>query len=213
MKSEFPSPRPYEVCVAPSPHTRYAHDMHRRKPFPSISAPFVIGVITLSVALGTSYLAVQQALRQGANDPQIQMAEDAARAMGGGEPASLLVPKGPVVDISKSLAPFLILYDDAGTPLASSGVLDGKAPVPPSGVFAFTRSHGEERVTWQPRPDVRIAAVLVHTDGPNAGFALAGRSLRETERRASSLILQFAAAWFAGIALLLAGTVVQTRFS
>jgi hypothetical protein len=40
---------------------------------------------------GLVYLAVQQSLRQGANDPQIQMAEDAAAALvAGSTPESVL---------------------------------------------------------------------------------------------------------------------------
>ena len=38
---------------------------------------------------------------------------------------------------------------------------------------------GEDRLTWQPEPGVRSATVVVHYQGAQAGFVMAGRSLRE----------------------------------
>jgi hypothetical protein len=135
---------------------------------------------------GLVYLAAQQSLRQGANDPQIQMAEDAAAALaGGGTPESML----PVarVEISTSLAPFMVIYSDTGEPLVSSGLLHGAVPLLPSGVLDYTRQNGEDRVSWQPESGVRIAAVVVAYDGAQPGFVLAGRSLREVEKRESQV--------------------------
>jgi hypothetical protein len=139
-------------------------------------------VITL--LSGLIYLAVQQSLRWGANDPQIQMAEDAGAALAtGGTPASVL--PAAQVEISSSLAPFLVVFNDSGEPLASSARLHGAAPALPPGIFDYTRQKGEDRVTWQPEPGVRIAAVVVSFGGTQPGFVLAGRSLREVEIRAT----------------------------
>lgn len=41
----------------------------------------------------------------------------------------------------------LVVYDDAGRPIASSARLDGSTPRPPKGVFDFGRANREERVT------------------------------------------------------------------
>ena len=128
------------------------------------------------------YVAVQQALRHSANDPQIQIAEDAAAALGNGNAAETVVPAS-IVDMAQSLAPFLIVFDSTGAVLGSSGVLHGKVPIPQAGVFEFVRRHGEERVTWQPERGVRMASVIVRYNGPHPGFVLAARSLREVERR------------------------------
>src|SRR5438445_588354 len=73
----------------------------------------------LTVLAGLVYVTVQQNFRQGANDPQIQMAEDAAAQLQGGAQAQAVVGAGKV-DISRSLAPFLIVYDATGQQLASS---------------------------------------------------------------------------------------------
>jgi len=150
--------------------------------------PLAVGIAGVSMLV---YAAVQQDLRLSANDPQIQMAEDAAAALGQG--LAFEVPSGQPVDIARSLAPFVIVFGEDGKPRTSNAVLDGGTPVPPAGVFAFTREHGQDRITWQPREGVRTAAVIVHFVGSTPGFVLAGRSLREVESR-SSVVLQLTGA-------------------
>ena len=128
------------------------------------------------------YVTVQQALRTAANDPQVQMAEDAVRALERGDAIDKVVPAG-TVEIERSLAPFLMIYDAAGHAIAGSGALRGQPAAPPSGVFEFVERNGEERVTWQPERGVRLAAVVLATTAKPAAFVLAARSLREVERR------------------------------
>ena len=132
---------------------------------------------------GLVYGSVQQSLRMGANDPQIQMAEDAAIALNAGASMDSLVPTTRV-ELSTSLAPFIMVFDDSGNVLASTATLHGKVPVYPSGVLDYTRQHGEDRVTWQPENGVRMATVVVRYD---QGFVLAGRSLREVEIRENNM--------------------------
>jgi hypothetical protein len=139
------------------------------------------------------YLAAQQALRDGANDPQIQMAEDGASALATGSIPQSLLPAAPI-DVGRSLAPFLIFYDDVGKVVASSASLHGQPPSPPAGVFEYVRKNGEERVTWQPEPGVRIASVIIRVNGSQSGFVLAGRSLREVEKRAARVMNEAGAA-------------------
>jgi hypothetical protein len=89
-----------------------------------------------------------------------------------------------------SLDPYLILYDRNHQPLSHAVQLDGKTPTPPAGAFAAAGRTGENRITWQPAPGVRSAAVIVpYRDG----YVLAGRSLALTEARERNL---------AGLALL-----------
>jgi hypothetical protein len=128
---------------------------------------------------GLVYLTVQQALRMGANDPQIQMAEDAASALNDGANVDSIVPVTKV-ELATSVAPFIIVFDDSGKVLAASATLHGAVPVYPAGVLDYTRQNGEDRVTWQPENGVRMATVVVRYD---RGFVLAGRSLREVEIR------------------------------
>ena len=154
------------------------------------------------------YAVGQQLLRQGANDPQVQLAEDAAARLAAGQPAQSLVPAAPV-DPSASLSPFVIVYDRAGRVLASSATLHGQMPVLPAGVLDNVSAGHEARVTWQPEPGVRIAAVVAQADG-SAGYVLAGRSLREVERREDQVLLLAVAGWLAAaLAGVLASVAVQ----
>lgn len=145
------------------------------------------------------YTLMQQNLRISANDPQIQMAEDTVGIMSSGK-YPMEVTEDKKVDMAASLAPFLIIYDDSGTPILSSATLNGIIPIPPSGVFSYVRQHGEERLTWQPQRGVRIAAVVERYTGKSSGFVIAGRSLREVERRDVTLFHQMIAGWIIIIA-------------
>jgi hypothetical protein len=101
----------------------------------------------------------------------------------------------PQVDIASSLAPYVVVFDDAGKAVTSSGLLHGQLPNLPAGVFDVTRKAGEDRLSWQPEPGVRSAAVVVHYQGAQAGFVMAGRSLREVENRIDTLGIMAGVAW------------------
>ncbi len=137
---------------------------------------------------------VQQVIRQSANDPQVQMAEDGATKLASGQSAQDVVPKESV-DIASSLATYMIIFDANGKPLASSAQLNGQTPTIPSGVFDYVRRNGEDRITWQPQDGVRSAVVVTQFKGSNSGFVLAGRSLRETERLEDNLMGLFIFNW------------------
>ncbi len=64
----------------------------------------------------TIYWAVQQNYRQTANDPQIQMAEDASNSLSSSGKVGDFNTEIKI-DISKSLAPFVIIYDVKGNPI------------------------------------------------------------------------------------------------
>ncbi len=150
--------------------------------------------VVITLLSGLVYGAGQQVLRWDANDPQIQMAEDAANALTNGQPLQSVVPAASI-DIASSLAPYLVVFDDAGKPIASSGLLHGQSPALPSGIFDYVRQHGEDRITWQPEPGVRSATVISRVSGSRPGFVLAGRSLREVEQRESQLELIVGLGW------------------
>lgn len=147
--------------------------------------------VVLTGVFGCIYLADQQNYRQSFNDPQIQMAEDAAlRLAQGGTPADV-VPRGePMVDLQKSLALWIGIYDSSGKSLESSGVLTGAPPQPPLGLFDDTtwtfekvyvvNGMKETHVTWQSRYDTRQALVIVHAGDT---FVVVGRNMRVMEDR------------------------------
>ncbi len=145
------------------------------------------------------YGAVQHDIRIGANDPQIQMAQDASSSLSSGTTPSNLVPNQQI-DISKSLASYIIVYDVQGRIVASSANLHGNPPVVPNGIFDTTRQRGGElRFTWQPEEGVRQAVVLKSFSGKNSGFVLAGRSLLEIEKREDDVLLQVFLAWIVSL--------------
>ena len=171
-------------------------DMHQNRLRCWVGILAIIAVITC--IMGSSYVAVQQVLRQSANDPQIQLAEDLTMQLSQGGSPLTLMPKTQV-NIAQSLAPFYILYDESGNAVTSTGILDGSMPSLPAGVFETTRDRAQDTVTWQPRQDVRIAAVIEHVT-PDKGFVLVGRSLREVEQREDDLLTVFLVAWTAAVA-------------
>lgn len=166
--------------------------------------PLALG---LTGAFGMIAIAEQQNYRQNANDPQIQMAEDAAMLIvQSGAPASAVSREAAPIDIATSLAPWIVVYDEHGLPLESSAVLNDAPPQLPLGLFnqnswldrkTWTAPTGNEtRVTWQPQADVREAVVLVHyTSEKGSGFVAVGRNLREVEVRIEVLELMSLVGW------------------
>ncbi len=150
--------------------------------------------VTITGLVGLCYAAVQQDIRQSANDPQIQMAEDTAAKLADGQSIQNVVPSEKI-DIAKSLAPYLIVFDATGKPLASSAQLAGQTPTIPAGVIDYVKQSGEDRLTWQPQSGVRSAIVVTQFKGSHSGFVLAGRSLREVEIREDNILHLLVVGW------------------
>jgi hypothetical protein len=135
------------------------------------------------------YTTSQQVLRQGANDPQIQIAEDNAAQLAQGAQATTLVGS-QTVDMGSSLATWVMVFDDNGQVLSSTARLNGQIPTMPGGFLQQARSSGEYRVTWQPQEGVRSALVVTRFQGTaESGFVVVGRSLREAEIRENNVLL------------------------
>ena len=176
---------------------------------------FILLAFIMTVSAGLVYVAVQQVLRMNANDPQVQIAEDFSAQLATGAPVSPINPNLSV-DFSKSLSPFVFLYDDTGKFVTGSGTINGQSPALPAGVLDYVRKVGEDRITWQPQAGTRVALVLIHYAGPQPGFVAVGRSLREVEQRESMLGVQVLSAWLAGIIgliiLMFAGEILLSRY-
>jgi hypothetical protein len=174
---------------------------------PGALAFFLPSVVVLTVASGLLFVGLQQDLRQGADYPQIQLAEDLARHLDTRpDPSGLAL--GPSVDLATSLAPFEAVYDSTGRVIATNGTLDGTPPQPPIGVLDTARSAGVDRVTWQPRAGLRFALYAVRWSG---GSVVAGRSLRIVEERVNQLQALIAIGWFVGLVLLAGVSIVAAR--
>lgn len=147
-----------------------------------------------------------QGLRQPANHPQIEMARSAvAHLEDGGRPAAV-VPANSV-DIATSTAPYIVVVDSRLNVLASSASLSGKVVLPPPGVFDSVLSNGEDRVTWQPAPNVRSWIVV---DAYRGGFVIAGRSPSDGEQ-SGYLLLMWASFAAIGLGGMIAVALVATR--
>lgn len=173
---------------------------------------WLLVVVVVTGLIGLLYAAIQQNLRQGANDPQIQMAEDAAAKLAGGQSVQSIVPSEKV-DIATSLAPYLIIFDANGNPIASSAQLDGRTPTIPSGVFDSVKQNGEDRITWQPQTGIRSAIVVTQFAGSASGFVVAGRSLREVEKREDSLLQILETGWVVMMVVTFAATALLFKES
>jgi hypothetical protein len=168
-----------------------------------------LAIVTTALS-GLIFLVVQQDLRIGGNDPQIQIAEDVAAQISSGQNPLAFIP--PIkVEISKSLANYIIIFDANGKIIGSSAVLDGKAPTLPPGVLDKTKSNGETRFTWQPRTGVRSAVVIDYFKGPTNGYVMVGRSLREIENREDNTQLIVFLAWIITMATSLAAAAYLSK--
>jgi hypothetical protein len=149
----------------------------------------------VTILAGFGYGLVQQDIRTSANDPQWQMAEDAASVLAA-DPSAVVVATAKV-DMSRSLAPYLITFDLHGTITAASVELGGTTPSPPIGSLTAARTTGAPNsFTWQPAPSVRQAAVVV---AYKSGYVLGGRSMRLVEEREAAIEHLAIAGWLAAV--------------
>jgi hypothetical protein len=181
-----------------------------------VQSPLVFHTLALAAIIsllgGAAALTMHNMLRNGANQPQIDMTEWYAGELSAGEDPADVIPPG-YVDLERSLQPFVIFYDDQGRPIKGTGYLDQKLPAPPPGVFDFVRNYRIEKVTWQPQPGVRVATVIRRVDlkGKPSGFVLAGRSLRLVENQESILWWMTLGIWITVMALLFGGASLLHR--
>jgi hypothetical protein len=161
-------------------------------------------IVTILSAL--IYMSVQQVHRSAANDPQLQIATDISNNLKK-EKAVDKWFNGDTIEISQSLSVFNVLYNDKGEPVISTGVLNGKMPSLPKGVFDFARKNGQNVFTWQPQRGVRMAIVLRSLLlSSSYSYVAVGRSLNEIEQREQNLL------WMAFISWLLCMGVIMLHW-
>lgn len=166
---------------------------------------WVTGVMLITVAAFLAWFSYGLSLRNGGDREPLLAAATAARQLTSGSAPGSVVPA--VIDMASSPAPFVIVLDARGRILASSGRLNGRTPQLPAGVLAWVAAHGQDRITWQPEPGIREAAVIQAYGGPHPGFVLAAQSLQHIYRQQQSIIWTIASAWLAALAI----SILMTR--
>lgn len=160
--------------------------------------PWAMVLALITVVFGTIYAVTQQAQRNDANWPQIQMSSDTAAKLD--DKADPLVLMGDQVDITKSLKPFSVIYDKKGKPVAGSGFINDKLPKIDKGVLEHSKGKDYNAVTWKPAQDTRIAAVVVEAKNY---YVLSGRSLKEVEKNEDQTLMLSLLGWLVSTLLLL----------
>jgi hypothetical protein len=162
--------------------------------------------VVATVLAGTSYAMTQEVTRSSADDVPRALAQRAADALSRGR-APLAVTPGATVDLATDFGPFLTVYGTDGAVQSTTARLDGVTPKLPRGVLTEARTHGVDRVTWQPRAGVREAVIALPWRSSTAqGVVVAGASLRPAEDRQHELLLLLLAGW----ALAIAGSLAMT---
>ena len=101
----------------------------------------------LTIVCLMAFTLVQQHIRLSAAELSAQVAYDAQFAVEAGKDPADGVGKVSI-ELSRSLSPFLMVFDESEKLQFSSAVVDGQPPALPDGVLAYTRDHGENRITW-----------------------------------------------------------------
>ena len=160
-------------------------------------------VIVATILFGTIYVVAQQLDRLSANDAPLRLATQVAAELREGQTST--VDAQPHVDLSRSLAPFVVVEDAQGRATDGSGFLKGSLVSLPTGVLGSAAKSGQDNVTWQPAPGLRFATVTLRVGDQ---FVSAGQSLKPSEDRDGTVrllvgfgwlvsMLVFAAVWFA----------------
>ncbi len=169
---------------------------------------WVVLAAIFTTVIGLVYVATQQTYRQTANDPQIEITEEISAAIAKGAPADQLIPSAGGTDIKTSLSAFAMIFDKDSKVLGSSAKLNDSDPIPPKAVFEAAAKNGRTMITWEPEKGTRVAAVITSVkSGEDTVYVLAGKNIREVEKRTVGLLYAVITAWV--ISLLLSWLLVR----
>jgi hypothetical protein len=168
----------------------------------------VTATAILTITFGSIYVIGQQTIRLSANMPQIQIAQDAVRALNNGTKPENVIPAGQKVDLANSSSGFVIIYDLSGKVVAGTGQLNDTIPVIPYGVLQNTKASDYHAVTWQPQNNVRIASIEAKA---NDYYVLAGRTLTQPEKLVTTIGRLTLLGYVTSLVVLLGGWFVYTK--
>jgi hypothetical protein len=157
----------------------------------------IAAMVVATILFGTIYVVVQQFDRLSANDAPQRLASQVAAELREGQSAT--VDAQPHVDLSRSLADFVVIEDAQGAASAGSGFLKGQLVSLPTGVLASAATSGEDNVTWEPEPRLRFATVTLKVGDQ---FVSAGQSLQPSESRDGTFRLLIGVGWLISMLVL-----------
>ena len=151
------------------------------------------GAVTFTI--GTSYALTQQATRLAADDLPLSLSQNAKQEIESGADASDVVP-ALKTDLRTNNNAFVIVTDDSYHVVASSATLNNKTPLPPKGVFEFTKKHGIDQFTWEPASGVRLAT---NVSSYKDGLIITGQSLKPAQDRVEAYTAIAVAGWLTSL--------------
>lgn len=155
---------------------------------------------TSFILILTAYTLVQQSTRLAVNDLPVATAQVVKHQLESGSLPSDVVPTIKS-DLRNDSTTFVIVTDNSEHVLAGSATLDGNTSLPPAGTFTFTKDHGSDHFTWQPKSGVRLATYMTkYGNSPNDGFVITGQSLKQAEDRIGTYGWLALAGWLAILA-------------
>ena len=157
----------------------------------------IAAVVVATILFGTVYVVAQQLDRLSANDAPLRLASQVAAELREGQTAT--VDAQPHVDLSRSLATFVVVEDAQGRASDGSGFLKGSLVSLPTGVLTNAAQSGQDNVTWQPAPGLRFATVTLRVGDQ---FVSAGQSLAPSEDRDNTIRLLVGTGWLLSILVL-----------
>jgi len=151
---------------------------------------WLMPIVVATIVFGTIYVVTQQFDRLSANDAPLRLASQVAAEVREGQTTTL--QSQPHVDLSRSLAPFVVVENSQGVATAGSGFLKGVLVSLPTGVLSNAAASGRNDVTWQPAAGLRFATVTLRV---GSQFVSAGQSLEPSESRQGTFQLLIGFGW------------------
>jgi hypothetical protein len=167
---------------------------------------WIAALAVTTILFGTIYVVVQQLDRLSANDAPLRLASQVAAELRSGQSGT--VAAQPHVDLSRSLATFVVVQDAQGRATEGSGYLSNTLVSLPTGVLANAAKTGRDDVTWQPANGLRFATVTIKA---GEQFVSAGQSLAPSEGRSGTFGLLVSLAWLLSMLLVAAAWFLTGR--
>lgn len=166
---------------------------------------WLIIVFLMTFTCSLTYLVTQQSLRLGANELSAQLVAGAASDLNQGKGTESSISDASFL---KSMGLFVKIYDKDKQMLGSFGSADQNATYPKR-ILSYVDQRGEDRVTWQTTAGQRFATIVIKYD---RGYAVAGRSLQETEKLIDDIGRLILSVWIVCIVCLTIGLAVIGLF-